>query len=83
MPAQLQPLLDLYTALQECPPSEQADRQDAFKTAVKEVAAAHGKNHWEVTAFVIKKWYQANSSDDKRKGKNPEKKSDKPEAPAV
>lgn len=64
----IQPLLDLYTALQECPPTEQAERQKAFETAVKAVAKAHNKFHWEVSGFVVKTWFQTNASEDKRKG---------------
>jgi hypothetical protein len=61
-------LLRLYEALQDCPPHEQADRQDAFKSAVKKLADDKGLYHWHVTAYVVRQWDILCQRENKRKG---------------
>lgn len=67
MTPELAELLRLYEALQDCPPQEQAARQDAFKDAVKHCASARGLFHWHVTAHVVRQWDIKCQREDKRK----------------
>ena len=69
MKERIQPLLDLYTALQECLPSDQEVRQSEFENAIKAFADKAGVNHWELSGFVKKVWFQINAGEDKRKGR--------------
>lgn len=68
MNEELKRLLDLYEALQDCPPPEQAERQAAFKNAVHSVANSHGLFHWHVTAHVVRQWDILCQRENKRKG---------------
>jgi hypothetical protein len=67
---ELKRLLDLYSALQECAPSEQARHQKAFKEAVKTTAAAHKLDHWRVTAHIVRQWEVMIQREEKRKGQD-------------
>jgi hypothetical protein len=68
MNSDLQNLVDLYNALQDCPPEGQADAQETFKAAVKKMATAKGLNHWELSAFVQRTWSKQCLGEAKRKG---------------
>lgn len=67
MTEELNKLLALYSALQECAPNEQAARQVDFKNAIKATAAKHRLDHWRVTAYVIKQWEVMVQKEEKRK----------------
>ena len=68
MTDELKRLLELYEALQDCPPQEQADKQAAFKAAVHDVANRNGLFHWHVTAHVVRQWDAKCQKENKRKG---------------
>jgi hypothetical protein len=65
---ELKKLLELYEALQDCPPTEQADRQSEFRAAVHATADAHGLFHWHVTAHVVRQWDKKCQQESRRKG---------------
>lgn len=68
MTSDLERLLRLYEALQDCQPQDQAVHQKNFRLAVKEVAGKHHLLHWDVSAHVVRQWDQKCRADDKRKG---------------
>lgn len=68
MTKELEELLRLYEALQDCPPHEEAVNQDAFKSAVKSFADAHSLFHWHVTAHVVRQWDIMCQRENRRKG---------------
>lgn len=68
MSPELDKLLRLYEALQDCPPHEQAERQDAFKSAVKAFSDSNKLLHWRVAAHVVRQWDIICQRENKRKG---------------
>jgi len=65
---ELTDLLRLYEALQDCPPNDEAVRQDEFKAAVKAFSDANKVLHWRVTAHVVRQWDILCQRENKRKG---------------
>ena len=68
MTPELQLLLELYSALQDRPPTEEAARQEEFARAVKAVAAAKNLSHWRVSAHVVQQFDVLCQREQKRKG---------------
>lgn len=68
MTEELSKLLELYGALQDCPPHEQAARHEQFRAAIHETANKHGLFHWHVTAHVVRQWDVICQRENKRRG---------------
>lgn len=71
MTPDLQELLKLYQAEQECTPDQQAKRADVFKAKVKDVALRSNLDHWKISAYVRVQYEKRRLAEEKRTGKAP------------
>ena len=64
-------LVDLYGALQECTPQQQAEKKKAFDSALWKFCGTVKADPMMMRAFVSRKWHALNKAEAKRKGADP------------